>query len=335
MSSTRTLPASIFSGSKSQIRLSDQQRKVLSIIQIDGEQSVVQMARRARLSASAVRRSLDQLLERGIVHRRTVINPFAMGFTMYGILLRCSGRAYDQREDLISFLVDSPKVSYVGEIGGAFALRIGIVTRTHQQNTNFFDSLVAKFGDFLEERNVLTVQGLIDYPLQCLGVSSNVKPLAIRSHAIVQEADAVDHAILRKLSEVGNRSMAQIGREIGVPSTTVEYRVARMRQREIIVGTRYLIDVSKFGFSSFVQFVRIRGCGHVARQRMLEFCHRHPNIYYSVHFNGNWDFEIGTVVENAADIVGVTNGLSAAFKDDLVAVETLPLLRYYKVSNFP
>jgi DNA-binding Lrp family transcriptional regulator len=335
MSLPRKLPHSLFSGKKAQFKISENQLKVLSTIQIDGGHSAHSIAKATHLSEAIVRRTLSQLTDQGIIHRRTVINPYAIGYTMYGVLLRCSGRIYERREDLIAFLVASPRVSYVGEIGGAFALRIGLVTRRNEEKTDFFDILAERFGDLVEEKSVLALEGLVDYPLQCIGASPKSKPLAIVSHTRQHDADDVDIKILRRVSEIGDGSTTQIAREIGIPPTTVEYRISRMRERGIIVGSRYLIDISKFGYSSFVQFVKIRGCGRDTRASMYEFCLRHPNIYYSVHFCGTWDFEIGTIVENASDIVGVSNGLYATYKDQLLALETLPLLRYYKVSNFP
>jgi hypothetical protein len=71
------------------------------------------------------------------------------------------------------------------------------------------------------------------------------------------------------------------------------------------------------------------------KRSLFDFCAKHQNVNFLIEYLGAWDYEIGVEVENAKDILTITEQVYASFAEMLNTVKVLQVFDYPKVSKYP
>lgn len=67
----------------------------------------------------------------------------------------------------------------------------------------------------------------------------------------------------------------------------------------------------------------------------FKFCLGHHNVNFLIEYLGAWDYEVGVEVENAKDILTITEQFYSRFGDVLNTIKVLQVFDYPKVSKYP
>lgn len=330
------LPPVVFAGVRSHIHLTERHRRVLSAIHTNGDLTVAEIARQTGQKDHLVRSTLRRLIDEEIVHKRTSINSFRLGYGTHDTFLALTAEGFKSRGKLLSYLASNPYVNLLGELSGTYQVRIGFIVKSLHQHTAILDELMKHFPACVDRRASVSYKEAADYPLQWLHHhAKSTKPVVHEATGTISEIDVLDHRILTEVANIGRMSLSEVARRLGMALSTLEYRISRLKSAGVILGTRYVVDTTKLGYSHFSHLIQLRNCGEVIRKRLQMFCERHPNVYASALFLGAWDFEIGTCVENAADIVAFGESLYEEVGKEIVEMSTFPLVRCYKTTDFP
>jgi DNA-binding Lrp family transcriptional regulator len=149
------------------------------------------------------------------------------------------------------------------------------------------------------------------------------------AYGVVREIvsyDEVDHNVLCALTQHSYGSYRELARLMGMPQTTLDYRLKRLRQSGVVVGLYHEIQPALIGMQSFLLLVSIKGISSEFRGEFLVFCESHPNIIVTVHSIGSWDFEV---------VVAISQAIHDRFSGSLNWLKILPLFSYLKVAEYP
>ena len=315
------------------MKLSERDLEILAYLQHRADSSVAELAKLSGYRENAVRYCLASLRERNLLKRRTYINIYPLGYHKQAFFFTVTSDSQRRREQLLDFLIRSPSIAYVAELGGEYEYKADVCGRNIEDFTGFLDVLTGKFGDLLHAKAFATLIQLADFPMTVKGVRSYTLTMGVRSQRV--EIDELDHRLLCKLSTIDMQSYSDIARSLGIPLSTIEYRVKQLKAKKVIVGTRYLVDRAALGLSSFFHLVYARGLNLQIRDKLFQYCCSHPHTDYFVQCMCSWDYEIGTTVASAPDTIALVQGLYENFGKSIDNIVTLPLFRYLKVSNYP
>ncbi len=315
--------------------LSKNESILLSVIEMDTAMPVAAIRKATGFRSHTVRYGIASMERRGIIRPATFIDTYPLGYVTYAVYFSLSPQSKSQKQEILKFLASSASVSWLAELGGDFQYAVALTVRTPAEVSGFLSRLSETFGNVLAQQSVhvrtnftqLNRRYLAGQPARSLSFGNAVHPPA--------ELDDVDCRILAALGQNRDATEREAQTRLGIPYTTWRNRLARLRERGVVAGDFYQVSARALGLQSFELLVHAKGVRANLSERLLAFAKTHPRIVHFVEGIGEWDFELGVEVENAQDVVAVTEDVLEAFADDLASVKTLPLFGTLKYSLFP
>lgn len=316
------------------MNLTDNERLVISCIQHRADEPLASIAKITGLKIHNVRYAIKRLQSEGLITRRASIDIYRLGYSKHAFFFSLS--KIQTRAEIIKHLNDHPNIAYVAEVGGEYRFKADICSRNHSELYDFLNSFSEKFGDSLRDKAFVQLIEQSEFSVKCL--SQKKFPIRVLRMGISSDLagiDDVDHKILGCISEANDDKDAQIARKVGIPTSSLAYRLDQLQKKQILLGYRYLVNGAKLGLSDYYHLLYIKGLRASTRNKLYEYATSHPNIRYFVPCIGAWDLEIGSNVENAEQAAKIADDLFELGGDAVLRIQTLPLFRYTKVSNYP
>jgi len=314
----------------------EKEKRILAQIQIQADRPLSDIASATGYREHTIRNCLKQLREAGIIRKCFCINPYRLGYFFQIFYFSILPDSRKHRPALIDFLVGSPHTSYVVEVGGEYQFKVAICAKDLTDIAAFIQRLSEEFGNILHQKCFSTSLSVNDFPMKFLDPAAELSgSLAIGITEQKTECDDIDHRILQLLSRIGAMTFSELARKLEIPISTLEYRMRRLKQEQVIVGARYIIDLPALGMESFVHLVYVKGMSSEFRDQLFSYCREHRLVYYFMELIGSWEYEIGSAAANSQEVIAFGQELHDRFGPDLVKVLSLPLLRHHKVSNYP
>jgi hypothetical protein len=89
------------------------------------------------------------------------------------------------------------------------------------------------------------------------------------------------------------------------------------------------------GRTCYVFRINVRGVPHAFSQRFLGYLESERDVLYVLRCVGPWDYEVGVELERAEDVSELANRLYRQFRDEILSVQPIPILRYLLVRGSP
>jgi DNA-binding Lrp family transcriptional regulator len=318
------------------MNFSDREREILVYVQHRADLAISEVARYLGYSEASVRRSFQRLIDGNVLARRAFIDLYRLGFSKHAFFFSLSETSASARKKVLDYLLSHPQIAYVAEVGGDFRFKADICTRKQPELREFLRTFSASFGDILRDKAFAQLLEQVEMGIKCVSQRRlPVVELAMGVSDVVEVIDDADHAILMRLSEIGEQSFSDVARKLGMPLATFTYRVENLRRKKILLGFRYVINGPALGLADYFHLVYTKGLRDDTRARLFNFCRDHPDIRYFVPCIGSWDFEIGSNLLTAERVGTITDQLYEVGGDSILRIQALPLYRVNKVSNYP
>src|SRR4051812_40749736 len=98
-------------------RITSETAAIIRHIHLDGDISAVELGRTLGIKEHVVRYAIRQLEESGVITRKPFINVYPLGLMHYAIFFSLSTASTKRYEDVVRYLTNSDKVSFVVELG--------------------------------------------------------------------------------------------------------------------------------------------------------------------------------------------------------------------------
>ncbi|NDC39449.1 MAG: Lrp/AsnC family transcriptional regulator [Proteobacteria bacterium] len=313
------------------VSLSEQDRKVLELIQQTVNMSAADIGTMLRLKPHVARRSIERLRHAKAIHPYVPINTAALGFCEYQVVLDSGGDIGHLTTALTKRIMEHDHVPLVIELAGK--IQFSVWARSSIQFGTLLDSLIGVLPTGVVKTVimrrwfhsfVLTFEEGMDAFGGCR-LEPNKMPVTI---------DETDHKILRAISQINHLSSQQIGRLAELPVSTVDYRIRRLMKENVILEPRYYMNESKLGLHGL--YVRLRSESPAAtRERLLLAARESREISSLTEVIGPWDFEICLALRNALTTNSTLASMLHKLKGAVSVHEIVPHLGYLKICNYP
>ena len=323
--------------SKAPPTFSSQERQIVSAVLHKADFSVAEVSKLTGCSQAVVRRTVEKLRDRKILVRQVYMDVYRLGLSYSTLFFSLMPTSKKETNRLVHYLKNSPRVSYFVALGGDFDFCVDICVREALELLDFMQELSGEFGALFNNKAHQSLLSLTDYPVDLCGGERNCKKtlgFGLSNQKRVH-VDQMDHELLSLMSNHPEMETRELAKELGVSSSTLYYRVQRLEKSGVICGYRYLADSAAFGLQSFVHCVYLRGVSKKLRNLLIEFCEQTPCVTYHLECAGTWDFEFGTSVHTAHEVMSVVHAIQHQFGGAIAKVNTIPLFVYHKVSKYP
>ena len=320
------------------MKLNEKDLVVLAAVNFKADAPLTEIAKTTGLRVHTIRHSLDKLLAQKVLIPFPFINVYALGYTVYSIFISISPQGATSRKKIVEYLVKDSRTSWVAELGGDYTLVTSVVVRSVVELSRFNEELSARFPGILAERAVLPhVAGTIYQPKY---VSADIDRTLVvpwgETKGMPQlSLDELDKKILSATVHNPASSRRELSRVLGLPFSTVDYRLKKLKENGVLSHFIYLTNPSAFGMMNFKLLVSTTGVTAAFREKFEAVCQEHPLITTLVHTAGDWDFELNVEPHNSTMISEVVDSLHQKFSTTLRKIQILSILNELKFAAYP
>lgn len=316
-------------------RLSPKDAAILAAAQLKADAPVPVLAKATGYREHTVRRCLEQLKEREIISMYPFVNIYPLGLEEYAVFFSMPA-AKRERHAVLQSLNKSDRVSWVLQVGGDFQYGAAICCRSATEVSAFFDTLCSKFGDVFYEKSVAARICWVLFTRKYLSTKpAKTRPLYCGDIGRQVSLDETDHCILAGLSSHRYSSFRELGQQLNLPSTTVHYRIKRLKEQKVLSGFAYGVDAAKIGMQPYRLLISMRQVSLKTKEKMFAFCEQQRNVVALIHCIGSWDYEVKVEVALPAELTGLIDELHDHFGTSLHSIKVLSVLETQKLEFYP
>jgi DNA-binding Lrp family transcriptional regulator len=318
------------------VTLTPQERKVLSAAQTDWRLDVPAIVKLTGLRAHSVTYALKRLHEKKVMRPFVMYNIHSLGLTDYCVFFNVQGSGTRIRDTVLKYTVESAQTAYVAELSGRYQYTASIMATSIFEVEEFFDGLARRLKQpSLDLSFAIRAQWSI-LPIKYLDpLAARLKPLTRTKTASRTSVDTLDDALLSMLSRKPDISWSKLAHAIGVPHSTVRYRIDSLVNRGVIIGFPYVTDGARIGRHPFRILIVARGINEALREALFSFASSHRLATMFVRCLGAWDFEINYDLEDLSQGGEVVQELYDHFGDWIQSTTTVTELWVPKAHEWP
>lgn len=318
------------------VTLTPHEQKVLSYVQSDWRLDVPEIAQATGLRPHSVTYALKRLRDKKIMRRFVMYNIHALGLTDYCVFFNVQGSGKRIRDSVIAYANESTQTTYVAELSGRYQYSASIMATSIFEVEAFFDGLAKRLEQpSLDLSFGIRAQWSV-FPIKYLDpVARKLAPIT-RTKSTQQSAiDAVDNRLLTELSRNPDISWSKLAGVIGIPYSTIRYRLDSLVKRGVIIGFPHAIDGARIGRHPFRVLIVARGINSSFRKELFAFAASHNMCTMFVRCLGAWDFELNYDLEELSQGGEMVQELYDNFAPYIQATTTVTELRVIKAHDWP
>ncbi len=318
------------------MKLTEKESAVISSVQLKADAPISLIKKETGLREHSIRYCLRSLSERKVITPVPFINLHRLGLTIFSIFFTVGGEKRGAHEALIKTLISAPEILWVGEFGGEYQYGVAVATKRFGDFAIFLDSISKKHGSIFHDKAISVELSFTMYPRRYLS-NRKTSPQSITATFDQREPveiDTTDSKILSGLTTFGTLSHRQIALKIGVPLSTMELRIKRLKREGVIAGETYSVDASKFEMETFKLLVYTKGLDGLLTEKIHQYCRLQPNITALIECLGLWGYEINVEVSRPEDLSRIIQQMYELFGSSIHTIKTLTKFRYPKAQFF-
>lgn len=104
--------------------------------------------------------------------------------------------------------------------------------------------------------------------------------------------DLKDRRLIYELAQNARQSNNQIARKIGLSKETVQYRIKRLIDNNIIISFTTLIDSFKLGYESFRIYIKYQSITPKIKKEIIDWLMANNDLWFLADVRGSWDLDI-------------------------------------------
>jgi DNA-binding Lrp family transcriptional regulator len=319
-------------------KLSEIERRILAAADQSAEASISTIAKISKTKTHTVQYTLNRLKEAGIIFLLPLINVMAYGYSVFSVYFSISEYDRKKRAAFLATIKKDQRVVWLAEIGGEYQYTLSLCVPDIYTMADFFDSVAketmsAFFAKAVAGQYSVTHTGrgyLSGEKKRRIGLESTHIP-KLKSFAL----DDLDKTILGGMSGKKFISRRELAQRLKLPFSTVDLRIRKLEEAEVIKGYAYEISTSKLGIQRFILLIFAKGIGAVLYDRLKKFSLENPFITHLCACLGAWDFELHVEVTNPSEVSDLQQELYDLFESSINTIKVFSKYSDLKFSMTP
>jgi DNA-binding Lrp family transcriptional regulator len=241
----------------------------------------------------------------------------------------------DQVARAVRFIAGHSRVGWLAELHGSFSIGVALAVTYPKQADAFLKELVSESGVRVYKKSFAFRLSLMDCPRHYLGRRTVSRAThCIEDGVEAVSIDSIDVDILRALTAYPDSSIRELGARVGIPHTTVDLRLRKLRASRVLLGHSTHVSLEKLGRQLHKLLVFTRAKSEKVSQEMKRFAVNHPLVSHYIENVGEWDFEFNVEVESLAQLQEFETQLRHRFDPLIDDVQSLGISKVHSLRRF-
>jgi DNA-binding Lrp family transcriptional regulator len=307
--------------------------KILAQLDRKTRASAAEIGRELNLTKSAIGYSMAALEEKGIILKYfALIDFFKLGYLSHRISMKFQNINRKKEEEIIKFLKNSQLSWLLSKTRGKFDVICLFWSKSHKQLSDFWIDFLSKYRSYIRETEVVPHYSVSNAGLPFTREHTQAQDMEIKQSDFV-EIDKTDRLILQILSNDGRASLSDIGKQVGLSSSAIKYRIDNLIEQKVISGFRPFVDMKKLGYSSYKIDIHLNTYSN--KKEIDSMIRKNPSTYSMIQTIGGSDIELKAFSKKTDHLYEMLDGINDAFSDDVAYCEFLEYPQSIKYNTMP
>jgi Lrp/AsnC family leucine-responsive transcriptional regulator len=312
-------------------------RKILYELDLNSRQSFNELARKVRLSKTAVLHRINNLKKEGIIKQfHTIIDTGKLGFIGFRLYISLQNTTPKKKKEIIGFFNKNKLVSWVVSIEGDYDIGVLILTKSIKEMNDFWKEFLENYVNYTKER-LLTIMTKVSYFSRAylLNLKRNIYEINLITEPEEMIIDKKDKEILKLLAMDSRISVVDISSKTSLASKTIIHRIKQLENKGVIVGYKTVFDLEKLGYKYFKAHFRLNNVTKEKEKKFRTYVKSSPNIIYDDGVLGGDDFEIEIQIKDLNELRSLLEDIYSEFAEIIKEHKIMQFYEEHKFLLFP
>jgi len=320
------------------VKIDKKDRKIIRQLDMDARMPINALAKKVQVSREVAEYRVKRLIKLEIITgAHTVFNVDVIGYRSFRLLLRLFNLKQVEKDKLINYFGKHPNTWWVASIGGRWDIILNFIAKDSAEFNEIFEELVNKFGQYLQDYEVLTYINIHDYPRKYLLETKNEEkvffhPMRFKENVRIDDKDIKIMSIIANNAQI---SYTEIGKKTNLSRNAVKHRIKNLEKSELILGYRLTYHPSALNYNSYLLLLNINNLKKDREIQLLEYAKVNPHIIFVVKHIGRYRITFECEVENEKEFHKLLVDIRDKFNDILIDFDFFPIFYDHKINYFP
>ncbi len=290
-------------------------RKILYELDLNCRQSNAQIARRVGLSKEVTTYRIKRMEEEGIITGYwTAINTFKLGYYVFRVYINFIDVTPKVKSEIIKYFMDNEDAWAVITSKGPLDLDVVLWVKDVYAFNRYWINTLQLYDQYFAQSTV----SILTHVMACKKSYLIDEPVPDREFYQTScegswvQIDQLDYRILDALVLHARMPLLELAKRFHSSSQTMQYRIKRLREKNIIQAFRVGINPTKFGLQETAVNLFLKN--QSMRTMILGFLKEKPNVYDIIIMNVGWgDLSFQAYVKDHNELSKLIDDLEVAF----------------------
>ena len=312
-------------------------RKILYELDYDSRQSFSKIGKKVGLHKNVVAYRINRLLDKKIIrYFYTAIDSFKLGYNCFRFYLVFRHITPEIRKEIIEYFVNNKYTWWVGSFEGSYNLAIVMWVKDLHDFHEFWEETLKKYQHFFQNQifcNYVQLQLFRHSFIVDRYNKTDREKFEITGGGRKVETDDLDFKLLELLAKNARIPTLELAKKLNSTVDTVNKRIKKLVELDIIQAFRTSIDYSKLGYRFFK--VNINLNDYKQRFRIISYIKYNPHLIMIDKSIGYYDLELDFWVKNLDQIHKIMDNLTVKFPDIIKNYNYVHNPRLHKMLYLP
>ena len=310
-------------------------RKIIELLLANSKESTVSLGRKIKLGRENVDYRLKRLLKQGIInHFVTEFDERALKIKHHVLFAQLNRLAGDTEKQILAYLKEHQYISWIGTAAGKWTLICDLYIPEHLAVNSILDEILIKLGSHLGDYVLLElIQGEYFFEKYI-----NRKAITMKNQTIketTKDLDQIDYHIMALLNSNARINYAELSQKIKLTANGIKKRIKILEKTKIIQKYSLTLDFKKFGYEWYGIQLKLTQFDQETVNHIQHFFQNHPKVIFYYKYIGPWDYDIGFIAKNSAELRDFINEIRTKFPEELKIVDVFITLEEIQGYQLP
>ena len=308
-------------------------RKILYELDRDSRQSFRNIGRKVGLSKDVVAGRVKRLTEIGIIKRFfTYYDILQLGLNYLRFYIKFQYVTPDIKKEIIHHFMENDNVKYLFSTEGSYDLGVSMMVEAISDIYPLWKKTLERYGDYFLDQVFSAYMGELIYGHGFLleGIKT-LERVPLRRNLGRVKIDDFDLNILKLLVSNSRIPTVEIAKKLNSNVTTINTRIKRLIELQVILGYTIEIDLDKIGYQ--VWKVDFYLSEYTKIHQIVKYLEKNPLLYCVDYTIGYADLEVEINVKNINDLHEIIEDLHSKFPKIIRKYSYFRGVKFYKWYN--
>lgn len=306
-------------------------KKLLFEIDFDARQSYSNLAKKLKMSKRGVEYKLRNLeTKRVVIGYAPLINITKLGYLYCRVFVKFHNFTKKIEREVEEFIKHEKGIGWSIRYYGIFDNGFTVWARNITEFKSIANRFYLKFDKYIKRRAESIGTEVIFYKNRYLLKNDDVSKICIKEIEDAEELDEIDKKIIILLSDSPRSNLVEIADKLGESAKLISYRMKRLINNRILLGTRPIINHEILGYTYYKIFFYLNNLDETKIHSLENYIESNSRTLYIIKAIGTCDLDIEIMVESNQDLLDFFDEIQNRFPDLIKDYETMMLTKTIK-----